>query len=310
MFAAGLSKLDLLARTDPRSAISEMILGYNTNGLTARNAVEAIEFVAEVGYRAIALTLNHDLLNPFDPLLERQIEDAVAALDRHQMRSVIETGARLLLDPHVKHEPTLVTAEPSARARRIDFLVRAIDIAAVISADCVSLWSGRVRDGAGDREAMRRLVGGLAEVLDYAASRDVVLGFEPEPEMFIDTQQRFADLLGELDRNRIDASRLRLTLDVGHLHCQGETPIACQIRQWSNRLVNVHMEDMRLGVHEHLMFGDGEIDFGPVVGAFEEIHYGGTLNVELSRHSHEGAAAARRAYNFLSPLLVETSGDR
>ena len=32
---------------------------------------------------------------------------------------------------------------------------------------------------------------------------------------------------------------LGLTLDVGHLHCQGEVPIADFIRDWGDRLVNV-----------------------------------------------------------------------
>ena len=36
------------------------------------------------------------------------------------MACVIETGARHLLDPLVKHEPTLVSADPAARERRID----------------------------------------------------------------------------------------------------------------------------------------------------------------------------------------------
>lgn len=283
-----------------------MILGYNTNGLIASNAAHAVEVLADIGYRAVAFTLDHELLNPFAPSIDRQIDEALTTLERHRMRSVIETGARFLLDPDVKHEPTLVSADPAGRDGRVDFLRRAIDIAANLSADCVSLWSGRIRDGAGDCDAMTRLVDSLMLVLNHAAERDVVLGFEPEPDMFIDTQQRFANLIDELDRRRIDTSRLQLTLDVGHLHCQGETPIADHIRQWHERLVNVHIEDMRRGIHEHLMFGDGEIDFGPVVAALAEIGYDGSVNVELSRHSHEGAVAARHAYNFLSPL-VETA---
>ena len=39
--------------------------------------------------------------------------------------------------------------------------------------------------------------------------------------MLIDSMRGFEELL-----DRIDAANLRLTLDVGHLHCQGETPIA------------------------------------------------------------------------------------
>jgi sugar phosphate isomerase/epimerase len=101
-------------------------------------------------------------------------------------------------------------------------------------------------------------------------------------------------------RERLPDARLQLTLDVGHLHCQGETPIADQVRRWAPRVVNVHIEDMRRGVHEHLMFGEGEIDFPPVLRALDESGYRGGVHVELSRHSHEGPPAARRAHDFLT----------
>jgi sugar phosphate isomerase/epimerase len=60
---------------------------------------------------------------------------------------------------------------------------------------------------------------------------------------------------------------------------------------------------MRTGIHEHLMFGEGEVDFAPVIAALQEVGYAGGVHVELSRHSHEGPAAARRAYQFLRPLI-------
>jgi sugar phosphate isomerase/epimerase len=185
----------------------------------------------------------------------------------------------------------------------VDFLCRAIDIAAELKADCVSLWSGVVRDGAGQREAFSRLVEGLANVIDYSDSRGVTLAFEPEPGMLVDTLARYADLLDELAKKHIDSSLLRLTIDIGHLHCLGEVPIDDQIRRWADRLANVHIEDMRQGVHEHLMFGDGEIDFPPVFAALYQIRYSGLISVELSRHSHEAPTAARRAYNYLRPLI-------
>jgi L-ribulose-5-phosphate 3-epimerase len=76
------------------------------------------------------------------------------------------------------------------------------------------------------------------------------------------------------------------------------------IRDWHKRLVNVHIEDMRAGVHEHLMFGEGEMDFPPIIAALAEIRYDGGVHIELSRHSHDGAAAAKRAYDFLHPLIA------
>jgi sugar phosphate isomerase/epimerase len=280
-------------------------LGYNTNGLAHHDLFDAIELLAEIGYQGVAITLDHAALNPYDDRTDDQLDRVAHSLRQHRLRSVVETGARFLLDPSTKHEPTLVSPQPAERARRIVFLCRAIDIAARLESDCVSLWSGIVHDGAGDREAMDRLVGGLAEVLEHAAAKSVQLAFEPEPGMFVDTLARYGDLLERLDRERINLSHLRLTIDVGHLQCLGELPIADHIRRHGDRLANVHIEDMRGGVHEHLMFGEGEIDFRPVIAALTQMGYAGLVNVELSRHSHEGPTAARRAYEFLRPLVEQ-----
>ncbi|MEX0642255.1 MAG: sugar phosphate isomerase/epimerase family protein [Pirellulales bacterium] len=280
-----------------------LCVAYNTNGLAHHNLIEAINLLAEIGYQGVAITLDHGALNPFDERTDEQLKQVGAALERHRMRCVIETGGRYLLDPRAKHEPTLVSADSAGRARRVDFLCRAIDIASQLRADCVSLWSGVVHDGAGKGESYSRLLSGLARVLDYAGREGIPLAFEPEPGMFIDTLARYGDLLTELDARKTDTTLLYLTIDVGHLHCQGELPIAEQIRQWGDRLANVHIEDMRAGVHEHLMFGEGEIDFPPVIAALAEIGYAGVLGVELSRHSHEGPAAAQQAYNYLRPII-------
>lgn len=275
-----------------------MRLGYNTNGLAHHSLPDAIRLLASFGYRSVAITIDHASLNPYDARHEQQLAEVGELLATHGMRSVIETGARYLLDPLHKHEPTLVSPKSAGRPRRVAFLRHAVDIAAALGSDCVSLWSGVLGSGASREDGLRRLVEGLRVVLDYAARRNVVLGFEPEPGMLIDTMATFSELL-----ERVDSPQLELTLDIGHLHCLGETPIAGVIRRWSERLVNVHIEDMRTGVHEHRMFGEGEIDFPPVIAALAEVGYDGGLHVELSRHSHDGPAAAKQALAFLKPLV-------
>jgi sugar phosphate isomerase/epimerase len=147
------------------------------------------------------------------------------------------------------------------------------------------------------QSALDRLATGLEPVIRYAASARVLLGFEPEPGMLIDTMASFARML-----QWIDDPVLRLTLDVGHLFCLGELPIVDSIHRWSGRLVNVHIEDMRAGVHEHLMFGDGQIHFPPIIQAFQEAGYQGGLFVELGRHSHDAVNIARRSFEFLSEM--------
>ena len=276
-----------------------MLLGYNTNGLAHHDPFQAIELLAEIGYRSVAITLDHGPLNPYAADFAAQLDQLRRLLDRLGLRSVIETGARYLLDATTKHEPTLVSADADARQRRVDFLCRAIDAASDLASDCVSLWSGVVRDAAVEEAVWDRLLGGLSETLDYAQSRRMRVGFEPEPGMFIDTMPRY-DELGR----RLGHAGLQLTLDIGHLHCQGELPLQAYIERYANQLVNVHIEDMRRGVHEHLMFGEGEIDFQPLVRYLCRCGYAGGVHVELSRHSHDGPEAARRAFTFLTSLMA------
>lgn len=275
-----------------------MLLGYNTNGMAHHDLFDAVTLLAEIGYGSVAITIDHGVLAPYGKHVRTQIGRMRRLLARLEMRSVIETGARFLLDPVKKHEPTLISANWGGRQRRIDFYQRAIDWAAELGSDCVSLWSGALRGSVSRQRALDWLVEGLGEVLEYAAGQGVTIGLEPEPGMLIDNMARYEELLG-----RVGAANLDLTLDVGHLQCQGELPIEDFIRRWAPRLVNVHLEDMRRGRHEHLMFGDGQIDFPPVLRALAEAGYNGGIHVELSRHSHEAPQAARRAFEFLHPIM-------
>jgi sugar phosphate isomerase/epimerase len=202
-----------------------------------------------------------------------------------------------LLDPRHKHQPTLISPDPAGRERRLDFLRRAVDLSVILGADAVSFWSGTVRAAAPRDELMNWLVEGCRRLCDHAAMADVRLAFEPEPGMFIDTMPAYAELAV-----RVDHPAFGLTLDIGHLHCQGETPLDEQIGRWRERLWNVHIEDMRRGVHDHLMFGEGEIDFREVLGALTGIGYAGGAHVELSRHSHDAVETARKAIAFLQEV--------
>ena len=273
-----------------------MLLGYNTNGLAHHDPFQAVELLADLGYQSVALTLDHGCLNPFTENISADLARMKTLLRRVKMRSVIETGGRFLLNPRVKHEPTLVSPTAEERARRVSFLQQAIDIAEQLGSDCVSLWSGVSHQQVSSETLMVRLQEGLLPVLDYAAEKNVLIGFEPEPGMVIDTMTAFSKLC-----EAIPHPQLRLTLDIGHLHCQGELPIEDHIRKCAPQLVNVHLEDMRAGVHEHLMFGTGEIDFAPIMAALSEVRYDAGVHVELSRHSHEGPDAASAAREFLRP---------
>lgn len=274
-----------------------MLLGYNTNGFAHHHLEHALVVLAKLGYGSVAITLDHHCLNPFATDLPRELETIRGLVKMLGLGLVIETGARFLLDPVAKHQPTLVSRYARCRRKRLDFLFRAVDIAKELGAKTVSFWSGAALDQPDDTVLWDRLLQGCRRLCDYAEQQKVRLAFEPEPGMFIDTMARFAEL-----KDRVDHPLFGLTIDIGHLHCQGETPISDHLRRYSDCLWNIHIEDMRRGVHEHLMFGEGEIDFVSVLRTLNEIGYQGGVHVELSRHSHDAVETAKKAMEFLKPL--------
>jgi sugar phosphate isomerase/epimerase len=277
-----------------------MWLGYNTNGFAHHRIEDALKILAALGYRFVAITLERDPLDPPDRSAAAQaVRRLKPLLDALSLRSVIETGSRFLLDPWRKHRPTLISPTADERRRRIEFLLAAIDVAAGVGADCVSLWSGAAEPDEREDDLWRRLRDSLAEILQYAESRNVRLAFEPEPGMFIDTMARFEQLW--------TSSRhpgLGLTLDLGHVHCLNDGDPVDHLAAWRSVLWNVHLEDMRRGVHEHLMFGEGEMDFPRLFRALRAIGYAGPVNVELSGHGRDAVEAARRAFHYLQPYFT------
>lgn len=272
-----------------------MILAYNTNGFAHHSLPDAFDLLAARGYHGVQITPDVHHINPLEPDLSGRLAALREQLQRLNLRCAIETGARFLLDRERKHQPTLLSPDSADRNHRYDFLaLDAVAMAVELNANCVSFWSGTPTDDAPSSVLMARLVDECKRLADHAAERNVRLAFEPEPGMFIDTMDKFSEL-----HDRVNHPYFGLTLDVGHLVCLGELPVSDHIRRWKDWLWNVHIEDMKAGVHDHLMFGEGEVDFVDVFAGLKGINYAGLVGVELSRHSHDAVRTAEKAMAFL-----------
>ena len=277
-----------------------MYLGYNTNGFAHHRLEDAIEIIADLGYQGVGLTVDYTTLNVLEPGWERKAERLRHQLEKHRLRVVIETGARFLLDPRRKHQPTLVSPTEPERVARLHFLQECIRLASLLHADAVSFWSGTPEAPVPGEDSFSHLVFACQQLCFFAQDYGVRLAFEPEPGMLIDSMATFNDFDLLVDLN---LPNFGLTIDIGHLVCQGEVPASNAIRPWGHKLWNVHIEDMKPGVHDHLMFGEGAVDFADVFAALRAIDYAGGVFVELSRHSHDAVETARKSIAFLRQLM-------
>ncbi|MFE2032384.1 sugar phosphate isomerase/epimerase family protein [Streptomyces scopuliridis] len=269
--------------------------GYGTNGLTDLRLDDALGLLADLGYDGVGLTLDHMHLDPMAADLTARTQRVARRLAELGLGVTVETGARYVLDPRRKHGPTLLDPDPADRAARTRLLVKAVQVAADLGAHAVHCFSGIVQGPTDTDTAWKRLEEGMGPVIDAAEAADIPLAVEPEPGHLVSDIagfHRLRHLLGDPDQ-------LGLTLDIGHCQClESASPADC-VRDAAPWLRHVQIEDMRRGVHEHLPFGEGEIDFPPVLAALAATGYEGLTVVELPRHSHAGPELARTSLEFL-----------
>ena len=265
--------------------------GYNTNGFAHHKLEDALELIADCGYRGVALTLDNYHCNPFtidppDLLRLRQL------IEKLRLRVVVETGAWYLLHPQRPHYPSLVSSE--GRPIRLEFLRRAVDIAAELHAECVSFNSGTPDPEVPEHQAWDWLVTGCLQVAEHAKRRGVQLSFEPETGMLVDDMAKFQVL-----KKHITSARFGLTMDIGHVSCTETGPFRQVYGKFANLVRNIHIADTRNRKPEHLMFGEGDLDFGAILRVLSDNKYIGLINVELPRESHRAPEVARRALEIL-----------
>lgn len=263
---------------------------YNTNGAANHRLGDAVAMISEAGYDGVALTLDHHHLDPMGDGWERRTELLAQDFAARGLSSVIETGARFLLDPRRKHEPTLLSA--TGRPLRVAFLQRAIDVAAILGSEAVSFWAGVPKPGVTREQATLWLREGVAQVLDYAHRRGMTAALEPEPGMLVETVDDWAALHDDLPG-------LKLALDLGHCLVTGERSPPAATREFASHLGTVAIEDMRPGEHVHLPFGEGEMPIRACLDALDDIGFRGLVCVELSRESHRADTMIRQSLDFL-----------
>ena len=271
---------------------------YNTNGAANHRLDDALALIADVGYDGVALTLDIHHLDPFAADFPEQRRRVAARLRELKLGCVVETGARFLLDPRAKHEPTLVTAAPEGRARRIEFLSRALEVAADTGADAMSFWAGVPKPGVDHEAAGDWLLDGAAQIARRAEQLGTTAALEPEPGMLIETVDDWAAL---------GIPGLRLALDTGHCIVTGERDPAAAIIEFAGHLGTVSIEDMKRGVHVHLPFGEGDMDIPAILRALQAVGFEKLICVELSRESHRADSIVPASLAYLRTRLPEPS---
>jgi len=270
---------------------------FGTNAYTRFSLPEAVRRVADHGYTGVELLADapHAFVPEFDDADRKALMDALdeTGLAVSNVNANTAMGYYDDAPPSAFFEPSLVGADEEARAWRIEYTKEAIDLAATVTAPAVCVATGRPLPGNPPERAREYLLDSLHEILDYAEPAGVDVGIEFEPELLIESTDEVLALIEEVGRDS-----LGVNLDVGHAAVYGEDP-AESVRRCAGHLTGIHLEDIPGGIrgkHYHLIPGEGDLDFGPVFAALDDVGYDGFTTLELYTYPDEPDRAAREAY--------------
>ncbi|MDH3583499.1 MAG: sugar phosphate isomerase/epimerase [Phycisphaerae bacterium] len=282
-------------------------LAFSTNAFKQTSLEDAIRTIAGIGYGGVEIMADAPHMRP----------DTFSSADARHLRRVVEDlGLRVsnvnaftgfcFPDGDTYH-PTWVEPQAADRRRRVDHTLRAIELTAEIGGDHISLQPAGPYMGRDIDELYDLYAEGLSQCLQQARSCGVTLGVEPEPGLLIERSDQFMRLK---DGYFADEPLVQMNSDLGHFYCVREDP-AEVLRRRREVIRHVHLEDITAErVHQHLVPGEGAMDFTGIFQALDEIGYGGWVTVELYPYTSTAADVARRAFEHLQPMMdgAESSG--
>jgi len=278
-----------------------MRLAFSTNAYLNYSFDDTVTRLAIIGYEGVEVMADVPHAWPAYMLPEQK-----AAL-RHSLErnhlAISNVNAFMMHavdDPRQKYwHPSWIEPDPHYRALRARHTTKAISLAKDLGAKCITTEpGGPIAPGESWKAGLDLFVETLKPVLEHAEREEVQLLVEPEPGLLIETAEQALEFMG-----RFDSPWLGLNFDIGHSYCVGEDP-ARVVPLLARYIRHVHLEDIASSrVHQHLLPGEGAIDFVPVVGALRSGGYDGWITVELYPYIENPDTVARLARERLLPIL-------
>lgn len=194
---------------------------------------------------------------------------------------------------------SLASADEPGRQRAVAEAVAALGVASIVPFRYLVVHLGvtSLEAGANSRAAAARSLETLA---DRAAGAGVTLALEVIPNPLSSP-----DRLVEWLEDDLELGPAGICVDVGHAHLAGDVVEA--IETCSGHILTTHVHDNRGRRDDHLVPGQGRIDWDGVLMAFQKVGYDGAWMFELAPAADvqavlKDAARARETFERLLSL--------
>lgn len=248
-----------------------MKIGYRTVSFSDRSIEDAIDAIAEAGYESIEICLENPDLNPLalTPARAAEIRERIEARGLH-LAAVSYHGNQDQLED--RRQRTYAAIELLADFGAPLFVV-----------------SSRREEPARLPAQRDEAISYYQELADLCADRNCKLAVEPQPGLVVRSVEDMVKIIRICER-----PNLTCNVDIAHASITADD-LSWAIFQLGERLVHIHVADVRNGTHEHLLPGQGEIDFDEVREILDSVGYDGPLVIDIPRPSGDPKDVCREA---------------
>jgi protein FrlC len=273
---------------------------YSTNAYTKWPLARAVADVAKRGFEGIEILA--DAPHAF-PAKDFDLDGLKGAIAESKLAVPnLNANTTLGLDPKGRDPsgfwPGFLDSSIGVRKMKAEYVKNVIDLAREVGAMAVCTASGVRPPGTSDREAFSRMAGALEEILDHAGrAPQVRVGLEYEPGFYLGDLASTLRVVRELGH-----PLLGFNLDIGHAWCVGDD-LEKAIGEAGPRIWNLHVEDIKGRVHQHLIPGRGDLDFPAMFRALERVNYAGFVTLELYPYKDSPGEAGEEGLKHLRTLI-------
>lgn len=274
-----------------------MLPGYHTAGLLQHDLSEAIEALAALGFRAVAVRPQHGRLAQSDPWFGQQILRLADATSRHDLQLVLDLDTRFLHDAWKSRGPALASAQSSETRIAREWIETWLKIAAESKACLVTFASGQSSQiaNANTESTLTRLASELDHLVNVAAELGVALALRPRSGDAVATVAQWERL-----QQWLKGDGLGLAADIGEMLRGHELPLADRLERNRDALSCVYLCDRRAGQTEDQPIGTGDVAHDRLIAGLIGINFQGPAIIRIEGHSHHGLRLAEQGMQLFN----------
>ncbi|MEE8317245.1 MAG: sugar phosphate isomerase/epimerase family protein [Syntrophobacteria bacterium] len=279
-----------------------MILGYSTNAFVRFSVLEAVEKIGRLGFRGVEIMCDRPHLYPPD-YGEENLTRLKTVIDDQGLK-VTNLNSFTLFAVGDTYLPSWIEPQEERREIRIQHTLECLKVADFFGCKNISVPPGGPVGEISRERAMTLFHRGLEMVAPLAQELGIKILVEPEPDLLMENTREFKEFIVD-----VKSPAIGVNFDIGHFFCAGEDPRVAfeELFEW---IGHVHLEDIAPDrVHNHLILGQGAIQFTEIFQTMLRLGYQGDVSLELYPYVDAPEEAGRESLEYLQTLLQEADLD-